>query len=155
MDCVEKFRRARGLKSLCSTCFDAARIAAVLIDDGLNLDKKHDIEWHKSFVPLVGRILRIEHLAETILHNVTLDFCYSPPNNKCSYICNTFHFFRVCQESPAGSNWTLEMFTEKFVGRLKSYPFSIILEYTLYFFPLPFMCFSLAIILLSPVRFMA
>lgn len=40
------------------------------MDDGLELDKKLDIEWHRSFAPLVGRILRIERVAEKILDEV-------------------------------------------------------------------------------------
>ncbi|KAL2323183.1 hypothetical protein Fmac_027562 [Flemingia macrophylla] len=67
---VEEHRRASGIQSICSTCFKAARITSILIDDGLELDKKHDIEWHRSFTPLVGRILRIEQLAEKILDEV-------------------------------------------------------------------------------------
>lgn len=67
---VEEFRRLHGLQSVGSTCFNAAKISAILIDDGLSLDKKHDIEWHKTFAPFVGRILRIERLAETILDEV-------------------------------------------------------------------------------------
>ena len=67
---IEEFRRVNGLQSISSTCFKAAKIAAILIDDGLNFDKKLDLEWHKSFAPFVGRILRIEHLAETILNEV-------------------------------------------------------------------------------------
>lgn len=67
---VEEHRRVSGMQSICSTCFKAARISAILIDDGLQLDKKHDIEWHRSFTPLFGRILRIERLAEEILDEV-------------------------------------------------------------------------------------
>lgn len=67
---VEEFRRLHGLQSVGSTCFNAAKISAILIDDGLSLDKKYDIEWHKTFAPFVGRILRIERLAETILDEV-------------------------------------------------------------------------------------
>jgi hypothetical protein len=67
---VEEYRRVSGLELTCSTCFKAARISAILIDDGLELDKKHDIEWHKGFTPLVGRILRIEKVAEKILDEV-------------------------------------------------------------------------------------
>ena len=67
---VEDYRKSSGLDSICSTCFNAARISAVLIDDGLVLDKKHNIDWHKKFVPFVGRILRIERLAENILDEV-------------------------------------------------------------------------------------
>lgn len=67
---VEDYRKSSGLDSICTTCFKAARISAILIDDGLELDKKHNLEWHKNFVPIVGRILRIERLAENILDEV-------------------------------------------------------------------------------------
>lgn len=67
---VEEHRRVSGLQFVCSTCFKAAGISAILMDDGLALDKKHDIEWHKSFTPFVGRILRIERVAEEILDQV-------------------------------------------------------------------------------------
>lgn len=68
---VEEHRRLAGLQSISSTCFRAAGISAILIDDGLRLDKKHEIDWHKNFAPVVGRILRIEHLAEEILNEVS------------------------------------------------------------------------------------
>jgi len=74
---IEGYRKVSGLELLCSTCFKAARISYILMDDGLELDKKHDIEWHKSFIPLVGRILKIERVAEKILDQVrcfTFDF---------------------------------------------------------------------------------
>lgn len=67
---VEEYRRSAGLESSSLKCFEAARISAILIDDGLKLDKKHDIEWHKSLAPFVGRILRIETFAEEILDSV-------------------------------------------------------------------------------------
>jgi len=70
LQAVEEYRRVSGMQSICSSCFKAARITAILIDDGLQLDKKHDIEWHKSSIPFVGRILRIERLAEEILDEV-------------------------------------------------------------------------------------
>ncbi|KAJ4705017.1 Glutamate-ammonia ligase-like protein [Melia azedarach] len=92
LQAVEEYRRTSGLDLISSICFKAANIAALLIDDGLKLDKKHDIEWHMSFVPFVGRILRIERLAEEILD----------------------------QEAPDGSVWTLDMFTEAFLDNLRS-----------------------------------
>lgn len=70
MQGVEEYRRVSGLQSITSSCFKAARITAILIDDGLTFDKKHDVEWHKNFIPFVGRILRIERLAEEILDEV-------------------------------------------------------------------------------------
>ncbi|KAK6942729.1 Amidohydrolase-related, partial [Dillenia turbinata] len=56
-----------------SKCFQSARISALLLDDGIVLDKNHDIEWHQSFLPTVGRVLRIECLAEEILDEGTQD----------------------------------------------------------------------------------
>uniref|UniRef100_M4EID3 GS catalytic domain-containing protein n=1 Tax=Brassica campestris TaxID=3711 RepID=M4EID3_BRACM len=67
LEAIEKHRQTLGLHSLTTKCFDEARISALLIDDGLKLDKKHDTEWHRNFVPYVGRVLRIETLAEQIL----------------------------------------------------------------------------------------
>ncbi|KAL5740889.1 hypothetical protein ACOSP7_029768 [Xanthoceras sorbifolium] len=95
LQAVEEHRRSSGLHSISSVCFEAANISAVLIDDGLKLDKKQDIEWHKSFVPFVGRILRIETLAEEILD----------------------------QDKSNGSPWTLDIFIETFLEKLRSYPF--------------------------------
>lgn len=80
------------MRSLTSKCFKETGISALLIDDGLKLDKKHDIEWHRDFVPFVGRVLRIETVAEQILDD---------------------------EES---SSWTLDSFTKAFVARLNSYP---------------------------------
>lgn len=87
---VEEYRRSSGLESSSLKCFEAARISAILIDDGLKLDEKLGIEWHRSLAPFVGRILRIETLAEEILDS----------------------------EIPDG--WTLDKFTEAFVTKLKS-----------------------------------
>ncbi|CAI9097920.1 OLC1v1034439C1 [Oldenlandia corymbosa var. corymbosa] len=95
LDGVEKFRRLSGLESITETCFKASRISVLLIDDGLELDKKVDIEWHKNFVPSVGRLLRIERLAEKILD----------------------------EEKPAGANWTLDSFTSTFVEKLNFFFF--------------------------------
>ncbi|KAF3962720.1 hypothetical protein CMV_012802 [Castanea mollissima] len=94
---VEEYHRLSGLQSISSTCFETARISAILIDDGVEFVKKHDIEWHKSLAPVVGRILRIERLAEKILD----------------------------EEFPDGGAWTLDTFTETYLGKLKSYPFSL------------------------------
>ncbi|KAK5836393.1 protein fluG [Gossypium arboreum] len=92
LDAVEQYRRLSGLQAISSKCFKAAGISTILIDDGLKLDKKHDIQWHKNFVPFVGRILRIESLAEEILNG----------------------------EMPDGSTWTLDAFTETFLKSLRS-----------------------------------
>ncbi|CAN6323834.1 unnamed protein product [Urochloa humidicola] len=89
---VEEFRRAEGLKSISSKCFQAANISAILIDDGITFDKMLDLESHKAFVPVLGRVLRIEWLIETIIND----------------------------ESFSGSSWTLDSFTESYIAKLKS-----------------------------------
>ncbi|EEF42861.1 Protein fluG, putative [Ricinus communis] len=96
LQAVEDHRRSSGLESISTKCFEAAKISAILIDDGLKLDKMHDVEWHKCLAPFVGRVLRIEHLAEEILDKGTAD----------------------------GSTWTLDKFTKTFIKNLKSYPFN-------------------------------
>lgn len=72
LEAVEEHRRVAGVEAISSRCFEAARISALLIDDGLKLDKMYGIDWHKSAAPVVGRILRIESLAEQILDEVRL-----------------------------------------------------------------------------------
>lgn len=72
LDELESHRKSSGLLSITAKCFEAANVSAVLIDDGILFDKMCDLEWHKSFAPAVGRILRIEHLAETILNDVRI-----------------------------------------------------------------------------------
>ncbi|KAL5230331.1 hypothetical protein ABZP36_029107 [Zizania latifolia] len=89
---VERFRRAEGLSSISSKCFQAANLSAILIDDGIEFDKMLELEAHKEFAPTVDRILRIEKLAEKIIND----------------------------ESFSASSWTLDSFTEIFVTKLKS-----------------------------------
>ncbi|XP_069149133.1 protein fluG-like [Solanum lycopersicum] len=67
---VEESRRCLGFEASAAVCFKAARIAILLIDDGIKLDQKLDIKWHERFVPTVGRILQVEHVAENILEKV-------------------------------------------------------------------------------------
>ncbi|GER36840.1 glutamine synthetase [Striga asiatica] len=67
LDAVQEYRSRSGVESVTERCLKAARISAIFIDDGLELDKKLELEWHKKFVPFVGRILRIERVAEEIL----------------------------------------------------------------------------------------
>lgn len=74
LDRIEEYRRSSGLQSITSMCFKAARISAILIDDGIEFHEKHEIEWHRKFAPVVGRILRIERLAENILDEVRFFF---------------------------------------------------------------------------------
>ncbi|OIT19614.1 hypothetical protein A4A49_40649 [Nicotiana attenuata] len=90
---VLETRRSLGLEQSAITCFRAARVSTILIDDGIELDKMVDIEWHKKVVPIVGRILRVEHLAEKIL-----------------------------DKAADGTTWTLDSFMEIFTKELKSYP---------------------------------
>ncbi|KAG8374198.1 hypothetical protein BUALT_Bualt11G0106100 [Buddleja alternifolia] len=94
-DAVQEYRSSSGVESITGKCLKTAGISAIFIDDGLELDKMHGIEWHKAFVPFVGRILRIERVAEKILD----------------------------EGSKAGTTWTLDSFTAVFVENLKSYPF--------------------------------
>lgn len=95
---VQEYRTRCGVESITAKCLKAARISAVLIDDGLELHKKHDIEWHKNFIPVVGRILRIEHLAEKILDEVRSFYLL---------IWLNFHFTVICivkaKSDPGGS----------------------------------------------------
>ncbi|WCJ34437.1 glutamate-ammonia ligase catalytics glutamate-ammonia ligase [Euphorbia peplus] len=101
LQAVQDHRTSSGLNSISAKCFNAARISVLLIDDGLKLDKMHDIDWHGTFVPLVRRILRIERLAEQILD----------------------------QETPDGAAWTLNKFLATFIENLRSYPFNYIAAY--------------------------
>ncbi|KAK8994606.1 hypothetical protein V6N11_045686 [Hibiscus sabdariffa] len=112
LDAVEQYRRSFGLQDIGSKCFEAAGISAILIDDGLKLDKKHDLQWHKNFVPFVGRILRIERLAEEILEG----------------------------EMPDRSTWTLDVFTETFLRSLRSYPFKIVTKIYMVIFYFSLIC---------------
>jgi hypothetical protein len=87
---VEEYCKLSGLQSISSTCFKAARISTILIDDGIEFDKKHDIEWHKSFAQVVGRILRIECLAEKILDEVIYILIFT--SMTCIKVINLKHF---------------------------------------------------------------
>jgi hypothetical protein len=75
LDKVDEFRKAQGLPSISSKCFQAANISAILMDDGIEFDRMLELESHKEFVPTVGRVLRIEWLAETIINDVSILFC--------------------------------------------------------------------------------
>lgn len=90
---IEVCRNSLGLESICLKCFSAANISTVLIDDGVHFDKMYPVVWHKKYVPAVGRILRIETVAEAILNQGPLD----------------------------GTTWSLEKFTELFQSTLKSH----------------------------------
>ncbi|KVI04619.1 Amidohydrolase 2 [Cynara cardunculus var. scolymus] len=64
---VQEYRSSSGIEKISNMCFKAAGISTLLIDDGFMLEKMLSIEQHSDIVPFVGRILRIEHLAEEIL----------------------------------------------------------------------------------------
>lgn len=113
LEAIEEHRKTSGLDSFTSKCFKEARISALLIDDGLKLDKKHDIEWHRNFVPFVGRVLRIETLAEQILEEECPD--------------DGYFYGSKSTEPPV---WDLDSFTKTFVERLNSYPFIFAFKYT-------------------------
>jgi len=51
---------------LCERCFKASRLAVAFLDDGFLPEKTLTMEWHERFLP-VKRILRLEHLAETLM----------------------------------------------------------------------------------------
>ncbi|XP_051152455.1 protein fluG isoform X2 [Andrographis paniculata] len=93
LDAVQEYRSRSGVEEITEKCFKSARISALLIDDGLDLDKKYEIGWHNAFAPFIGRILRIEHVAERILN----------------------------KDTPGGTTWTLELFAELFTDSLNSH----------------------------------
>eukprot|EP00271_Cylindrocystis_brebissonii_P002922 TRINITY_DN13675_c0_g1_i1.p1 TRINITY_DN13675_c0_g1~~TRINITY_DN13675_c0_g1_i1.p1 ORF type:complete len:850 (+),score=166.67 TRINITY_DN13675_c0_g1_i1:407-2956(+) len=64
---IEKYRREKGVPHVTEMCLKAGNIAALLIDDGLLLDKMHPLEWHRGFCPVVKRVLRLETVAQQIL----------------------------------------------------------------------------------------
>ena len=71
---VQEYRRSAGIETISNVSFKAAGISALLIDDGLQLDKMLATAKHRDFVPFVGRILRIESLAEEILDQVRFSY---------------------------------------------------------------------------------
>ena len=56
------------------------------MDDGVEMDKKNEIQWHKNFTPFVGRILRTERVAEQILEQVRYQYTFT-------LLMFCFHFF--------------------------------------------------------------
>ncbi|KAG6519525.1 hypothetical protein ZIOFF_023019 [Zingiber officinale] len=111
MSSLEHHRESLGLLSISAKCFGAANLSAIFLDDGIQFDKMNDWEWHKSFVPAVGRILRIEHLAETILND----------------------------DAHRTSEWTIELFIEEFLARMKLYLFLNFISWS--FIAHVFVCF--------------
>lgn len=76
MQSIEEYRRESGIESITSTCLKAANISAILIDDGIEMDKRNEIKWHKNFT-FVGRILRTERVAEQILEQVRYHYTFT------------------------------------------------------------------------------
>ncbi|KAJ8535526.1 hypothetical protein K7X08_023246 [Anisodus acutangulus] len=73
---VSPFQIAKRLEGTHRTIWPkfSLKLSAILIDDGIDqLDKMVDIEWHKKVVPMVGRILRVERLAERFLTRVQME----------------------------------------------------------------------------------
>ncbi|CAH1433754.1 unnamed protein product [Lactuca virosa] len=103
LEAIKNCRSVSGIATLSNTCFEAAKISAVLIDDAIELENMIDTWQHKYIVPFVGRILRIERLAEQILDEGIKN----------------------------GKSWTLDTFTDTFIGRLTSYPFRLLRSYDL------------------------
>lgn len=94
---VEEFRKAEGLKSIASKCFQAANISAILIDDGIPFDKMLDLESHKAFAPVVGRVLRIERLAETVINDVSIFLLFLCQQGVASFLPIHMCFFTKWQ----------------------------------------------------------
>lgn len=88
---MEAQRTSLGETTICSKCFQTSNISAVLVDDGLRMDKMHELEWHRQYFPNVYRVLRIETVAEDILN----------------------------EGPPGGITWTLDSFLERFMSSLK------------------------------------
>ncbi|MDJ0617618.1 MAG: amidohydrolase family protein [Calothrix sp. MO_192.B10] len=62
-------RNILGLEELTKTCFNAANLDAVLLDDGLLPEQILPWQWHQQFVP-VRRLLRIEDVAQNLIPQV-------------------------------------------------------------------------------------
>lgn len=59
-------RRELGLEALAARCLEASNLAAIYLDDGFLPDAVLPWQWHRRYLP-VGRILRLEHLAEKLM----------------------------------------------------------------------------------------
>ena len=59
-------RRELGLEALAARCLQASNLKAIFLDDGFLPDAILPWQWHGRFLP-VGRILRLEHLAEKLM----------------------------------------------------------------------------------------
>lgn len=58
-----------GLEKLTETCFNAANLDTVLLDDGFLPEQILPWQWHEQFVP-VRRLLRIEDVAQNLIPQV-------------------------------------------------------------------------------------
>ena len=58
-----------GLEKLTETCFHAANLDAILLDDGFLPEQILPWQWHEKFVP-VRRLLRIEDVAQNLIPQV-------------------------------------------------------------------------------------
>ena len=58
-----------GLKNLTKTCFNAANLETILLDDGFLPEEILPWQWHQQFVG-VKRLLRIENLAQNLIPQV-------------------------------------------------------------------------------------
>jgi predicted TIM-barrel fold metal-dependent hydrolase len=65
-EAIVQKRRELGLDELARRCFTAARLEAILMDDGFRPETVLPLDWHRPLVT-VHRVLRIEHLAEQLL----------------------------------------------------------------------------------------
>jgi len=59
-------RKELGWQQLTQICFKAAKLDALLLDDGFLASDVLPLEWHQKFVPS-RRLLRVEAIAESIL----------------------------------------------------------------------------------------
>ncbi len=62
-------RQQLGLEPLTQRCFDAAKLEAILLDDGFLSAEILPLAWHQQFVP-VHRVLRLEMVAQNLLGQV-------------------------------------------------------------------------------------
>jgi uncharacterized protein len=60
-------REEMGLDALAALCFEQARVAAILLDDGLDLTGCWPVDRHAQFVE-ARRVLRLETLAQELFH---------------------------------------------------------------------------------------
>eukprot|EP00250_Pteridium_aquilinum_P008963 c18342_g1_i1 orf=64-2613(+) len=88
---IQAHRLTLTMEALCTKCLESSNLSAVLIDDGLKLDKMYSLDWHKRVFPNVYRVLRIETLAEDIIN----------------------------EGISGGIKWTFNDFLERFMSALK------------------------------------